>query len=503
MREIEELRLRQLRSVQGQGEIKAFSTDGCSGFQSRNWAALADSLPGFERQFGDKPPWESCCVAHDKIYWRGETLDGYNERKQADQALKQCIIDIGAQQAPSLALKFSLSQEQVRQAFSLSAELMYQAVRLGGQACSLLPWRWGYGWDNCAFAMVSGMPAGYSDVKPDERLILFDTAAWLDSEQSHWNIPLHAWIYEPQDSQLRSGAFAALLKAKYGLSVSPETQANFRERSNLLIADNQRDKRIVVRIAGKDVQLANSQANGHAYKVLKLPVELVEAFADQGRLSYFAVMPPSDAQTPAAVPRAEIQLPAAQGLSVISDIDDTIKISQVTDTARLLDNTFFQDFQAVPGMAERYRRLAARGAVIHFVSSSPWQLYPPLRRLLHEARFPPASMSLKMVRFSDETLLNLFKDGSETKPAQIEAILRRYPERRFMLIGDNGEQDPEVYGAIARRHPTQIQCILIRKLDAGSERDARYQSAFQGIARGKWRLFDTPDALTCKPPPPS
>ena len=67
-RELEELRLRQLQTVQNDADIATFTTDGCSGGQSQSWELLAKILPGFERQFGDKPPWETCCVAHDKEY---------------------------------------------------------------------------------------------------------------------------------------------------------------------------------------------------------------------------------------------------------------------------------------------------------------------------------------------------------------------------------------------------------------------------------------------------
>ncbi len=155
LREFEELRLRQLKTVQSNSKIKAFITDGCSGFQSKNWAIFADTLPGFEKWFGSKPPWESCCIAHDEIYWRGEVANGYVKRQEADEILKQCIIDTGTKMAPQLSLKFSLSEDRVNKAFSATANMMHKAVRLGGLPCSLLPWRWGYGWENCAFSAIS------------------------------------------------------------------------------------------------------------------------------------------------------------------------------------------------------------------------------------------------------------------------------------------------------------------------------------------------------------
>jgi len=487
-REVEELRLRQLQTVQNQSNIAPFTTDGCSGNQSETWEFLAKTLPDFKQQFGDNPPWESCCVTHDKVYWRGVVVDGYTQRKRADEELKQCVVATGAELAPQLSVKYSTSEENIREAFSVIAEIMYSAVRLGGQPCSLLPWRWGYGWPNCAFASISDVPVIYSDIKYDEHVTFFHTAAWLDADNAHWHIPIHAWIYEPEDSVVRKGILASILESQYNLKVTPATEKNFDQRINLLIADNERGKILVIRLAGQDFTLPESKENGHIFTILKLPAERVNAFSDQGRIHYFAVTKISDERRF----EGDVQLVSHSGISVISDIDDTIKISNVTDHKQLFDNTFFKDFKEVSGMPDLYKQLADHNASIHFVSSSPWQLYSPLQEFVRNTGFPWATMNLKDVRFRDETLFNLFKKGTETKPAQIEPNLQRYPQRQFILIGDSGEQDPEVYGDIARRYPSQICRILIRNVDNSAAEDARYKLAFTSVARSKWQLFDQP-----------
>ena len=89
-------------------------------------------------------------------------------------------------------------------------------------------------------------------------------------------------------------------------------------------------------------------------------------------------------------------------------------------------------------MPALYRRWAKQGATFHFVSSSPWHLYEPIDEFLSSNDFPPRSLSLKLVRLTDKTLFDLFKEGTETKPAQIEPILARFPGRRFVLVGDSG-----------------------------------------------------------------
>ncbi|MBT8100535.1 MAG: App1 family protein, partial [Gammaproteobacteria bacterium] len=62
--------------------------------------------------------------------------------------------------------------------------------------------------------------------------------------------------------------------------------------------------------------------------------------------------------------------------------------------------------------------------------------------------------------------------------------------------GDSGEQDPEVYGEIARRYPQSIQRILIRRLDDADRDDARYIEAFADVPPAKWQLFDDPGQLS-------
>lgn len=491
MREIEEFRMRQLQAVQAGAEISPFATDGCSGNQSKSWEILARSLPGFADEFGDRPPWEACCVAHDKLYWQGRVDDGYNRRVAADRELEACVAATGERLAPELSIDYDVSEERVRDAFTTISDWMYKAVRIGGQPCSLLPWRWGYGWPGCAFSAAADAPPGVSDIKADEEVAFFDTAAWLDADNAQWNIPVHAWIYEPQASVVRKGLFAALLEEEYGLAAGPDSQAFFDRRTNLLIADNERGKTLVVRIAGQDMTLPQSEPNGHVFSVLKFPADLIDAISDRGQIRFFAVTAAQETRRF----EADVRLVPPGGVSIISDIDDTVKVSHVTDRKLLLESTFFNPFEAVPGMPELYRDLAARGASLHFVSSSPWQLYEPLREFFDEAGFPWATMSLKSFRFRDETLLNLFKKGNETKPAQIIPILERYPGRRFILIGDSGEQDPEVYGELARRYPHAIQRILIRNLDGTGRDDARYLDAFKSVPEHKWQLFDDPGQL--------
>jgi phosphatidate phosphatase APP1 len=114
--------------------------------------------------------------------------------------------------------------------------------------------------------------------------------------------------------------------------------------------------------------------------------------------------------------------------------------------------------------------------------------------------FPWATFSLKMIRFKDKTIMDVFKKGTATKPKHIEPILKRYPGRKFILVGDNGEQDPEVYAKLMRKYPEQIIKILIRNVTQASASDSRFQTTFQGLKKEKWQLFDNPGEINTNVP---
>jgi len=325
-----------------------------------------------------------------------------------------------------------------------------------------------------------------SNIKRDEHLVFFRTSAWLDEATDRWHLPIHGWVYEPQKSLARRITFEKILKRKYSLIKNMSTERNFDQRINLLIADNERGKRIVLRLGDKKYTLAPSRPNGHFKTVLTIPrTELADS--KDNIVRYSAVIPENDPR----VFEGESQLVGPEGKSVISDIDDTVKISHVVDKKRLMEHTFFLDFFAVEGMPELYRRWAHQNISFHYVSSSPWQLYTPLTAFLSGHEFPWASLSLKTVRFRDRSLFNLFMKGTKTKPIQIETLLQAYPKRQFTLVGDSGEQDPEVYADIARRYPKQIEKIYIRDI-TGLGDSKNFEPIFDGLSRNIWTVFASP-----------
>ncbi|KAJ2627176.1 hypothetical protein IW137_005721, partial [Coemansia sp. RSA 1287] len=156
-----------------------------------------------------------------------------------------------------------------------------------------------------------------------------------------------------------------------------------------------------------------------------------------------------------------------RGISVVSDIDDTIKASNITAEKRiLLETVFARPLQAVPGMSALYSDWYSRGAEFHYVSNSPWQLYPSLDSFFHMNKFPPGSAHLRSFDPGDLLSIKNYTGTPQMKRDTIEHLFKTFPERKFVLVGDCGEHDLETYADLARRFPARVVRIYIRDLFA-------------------------------------
>jgi len=151
--------------------------------------------------------------------------------------------------------------------------------------------------------------------------------------------------------------------------------------------------------------------------------------------------------------------PADARFAVVSDIDDTVVQSNVTRKLRMLVSLALSNARTrkpFPGCAAFYRALHAGRNPFFYVSKSPWNLYVPLAEYLELQGLPEGPLFLRNLG------LRMQKDH---KCAAIGALLTAYPRLPFLLIGDSGERDPEVYAEMVRRFPTRIRAIYIRSVD--------------------------------------
>lgn len=326
-----------------------------------------------------------------------------------------------------------------------------------------------------------------STLKDDETVAFVPTYAVR--RQGAWRIPVDAWVYEPEsDAPGRSallGVVAGVLELVPGSAQSETVADNLRP----FVVDNERGKFVALGRGGHAVRVGPTAANGRAAGTLTIPFG-DPALADEGTapwLELSVVMPPADERRYTAWS----QLLSDEGISVISDIDDTIKITEVHDNKALLRNTFLLPFVAVPGMAEAYRRWADAGVAFHYVSASPLPLLHALEEFREQAGFPRGSMALRPFRWVDGTAFDLLEPSEGYKREAIGAVLGTFERRTFVLVGDTGERDPEIYAQVARDHPGRIRSIHLRDPRAGGTPGlaARLDAVFEGLPDSLWHVI--------------
>jgi phosphatidate phosphatase APP1 len=173
---------------------------------------------------------------------------------------------------------------------------------------------------------------------------------------------------------------------------------------------------------------------------------------------------PRAADTTAAV----FVVAADQTFGIVSDIDDTIITTTMPRPMIAAYNTFFRHEgtrRAVPGMATMYRELLAQhpGAPIVYVSTGAWNAVPPLTRFMRRAGYPLGP--LLMTEWGP-TNTGWFRSGQDHKRACLHRLARELPEIRWVLIGDDGQHDPSLYGEFAEQRPDRVRAIGIRVLTA-------------------------------------
>jgi len=120
-------------------------------------------------------------------------------------------------------------------------------------------------------------------------------------------------------------------------------------------------------------------------------------------------------------------------------------------------------------MGEWYNEMWRRGVRFHYVSNGPFELISVINEFFEASRLPPGSVRLKS--YAGRSLFNgLLSAPATRKRSGILDILDNFLDSRFILIGDSGEQDLELYAAMAKERPQQILAVFIR--DVGAFEDA-------------------------------
>jgi phosphatidate phosphatase APP1 len=316
---------------------------------------------------------------------------------------------------------------------------------------------------------------------------------------SGWQAAVAGMVTRPLPQRSRRRALAvAVLKRLLDLDDAELDTDVFRRRADSFLFQRVAGRRLRVAVGDRVFEVGPSDKSGH----FRVEFPLDDAFAEAHALPAaggcrwlaYTLVPEAepDEPVPETISAGRIQLVEETGTSVISDIDDTVKVSNVADRRELLKNTLLREFVPVPGMAEVFSRWEAAGAAFHYVSASPWQLSNCLRGFLEGAGLPTGSMHLKLFRLKDSTPLGRLTSRKRSKRRAIEQIMQDFPGRRFALVGDSGERDPEVYAAVARRRPEQVAGVFIRRVPdraAASHVSLRFDKLARRLPAGGLQTF--------------
>jgi phosphatidate phosphatase APP1 len=199
---------------------------------------------------------------------------------------------------------------------------------------------------------------------------------------------------------------------------------------------------------------------------------------------------------------AEVLVPPSTArFGVISDIDDTVLWTNVTNKLNMmlmLAHSNAHTRKPFKGVAAFYRALhegagGNENNPIFYVSSSPWHLFAPLVEFLRVQDIPVGPLMLKELN-----VRQIF--GSKLhhthKLDKIENILRFYPNLQFILIGDSGEQDPEIYAEVVKRHPQAVRAIYIRNVNPDPSRIEELDRLIEEVRATGAQLVLAPDSVS-------
>lgn len=172
-----------------------------------------------------------------------------------------------------------------------------------------------------------------------------------------------------------------------------------------------------------------------------------------------------------------LMAPAYSQFGVISDIDDTVLITGATNLLHMAKLTFLGNaYTRLPfgGVAAFYRALQSGPVTtlfnpIYYVSSSPWNLYDLLVDFFRIQGIPKGPILLRDFGLNAGLLSS--QSHHTHKLTQIRNVLAVNPQLPFVLIGDSGQQDPEIYAEVVRDNPGRIRAVYIRDVSPSDRRD--------------------------------
>lgn len=159
------------------------------------------------------------------------------------------------------------------------------------------------------------------------------------------------------------------------------------------------------------------------------------------------------------------------GLGIVSDIDDTVMVTALPRPLLAAWNTFVRHEttrRPVTGMSTMYSEVARHHAdvPVFYLSTGAWNVAPTLELFLERHGYPPGPL---LMTDWGPTADAWFRSGREHKRTELRRLLEELPQLRWLLVGDDGQHDPEIYAEAAEESPDQIRAVAIRELSAAQQ----------------------------------
>ncbi len=251
--------------------------------------------------------------------------------------------------------------------------------------------------------------------------------------------------------------------------------------------------KITARIGDAEAASAETHSDAEGYFHFELPTPPSARTPLESMIKVHLDLPEHTGEF--ASTEAQVVIPASDArFGVISDIDDTVLVTNATSIIRMMQLTLLgssRSRMAFPGVAAFYSALHDRRNPFFYVSSSPWNLHEFLEDFMHLNSLVKGPMLLR--DFGLDTEHFIAGSHHDHKLSAAKRVLDHYPELPFILIGDSGQDDPEIYSELIDAYPGRIHAVYIRDVSE-RVRDQQVQALIaKADARGVEMLL-VPDS---------
>lgn len=293
--------------------------------------------------------------------------------------------------------------------------------------------------------------------------------------------PIAVQPYRGYGTTKHARASARVLEDEGGPAPSPDDTAweNFRRSVKMLETDEVPGAKVRVRFAGQEKLIAADE-EGYVLCDFDAAASPGGVFAPGRPEVAFELIEPHARKQEKTRFQGEIFIPRHDAQWVIvSDVDDTVLHTQATSLVKMAVGTLFSNAYgriAFPGVAAFYRALHKADAQgkdgrnpIFYLTSSPWNVYDMIKTFCEFHGLPAGPLLMRDLGVGGGRSL---KGGHEEhKLARARELLELYPEQRFILIGDTGQHDAEIYLEVCRQSAARVLAVYLRDVSAAAERD--------------------------------